>query len=368
MLERDSVVLIPYPIEEVLAGEHTSPTHAQAVAASRLRLLTVTAEWLARYPDSPGAIRAHAWALELAGRIESATDREPGALGLVSRLRASRGIGADDLEVAAWQVRLLVKSRQFTRARVLAESVLAMRPGSAAEGRTQAGLAALTGRSHLAAGLLARFGTRRYVLPDGVEVEAPPAVAEEANRLLVYAGFGGPADSLRAIADRLRAAVGRHVVVAEQDVLLEAALFRPSLLAFPALPRARRGDFAALRIEGAIARGDTAAVRREFDRLEAARRFAAPGDIAPDQTVLEARLLALVGDTAASRTRWELLLDGVTALGSDLLDEVTEAAALGRAMHLYHEISGGARPRGLDTALAALWRHADDAARSKPDR
>jgi hypothetical protein len=355
---KDSLGFVPYPLDEVMAGAHMPASMPQALEANRRTLLDITSEWLARYPASPAAVRAQAMALELIGVITPGSGNRDGALPLIHRLRGLDSATARDPGLAAWETRLLLKARRFEDARQTAEAGLQLPARGSDDGVAQAALAALIGRVHQAADLLARYAGWPFVTPDGKLVDPPAPVAALANRLLVYAAVGKPEDSIRALADRLRDEVDREVEPSQRPLVAQAVLFQPLLLAYPVLG-APEGHLSIARIEQALQLHDTSATRRELVALTQARAGAKPSDVVPDHIVLEARLLALTGDTAAARARLEALLGDLTPFGPDLLDQVATAAALPRAMRLYATLGGDLRRQGLDTALAALWRNAD---------
>jgi hypothetical protein len=72
-----------------------------------------------------------------------------------------------------------------------------------------------------------------------------------------------------------------------------------------------------------------------------------------------------MGDTVSARARLEPFLDDPATLGIEVLEFVTQAAAVGRAMQLYLALRSEGRIEGIDTALKALWLHADVELRSR---
>jgi hypothetical protein len=183
--------------------------------------------------------------------------------------------------------------------------------------------------------------------------------------LLIYAGAGAPAESLRAAVQRVERQVTRETEPERRLQVLTAVLYQPGLLAFPQLPP----PAGALRInqaEAALARGDKAMARSVLADLAEQRAWRLAGGAA-DHVLLEARLLAMAGDSAAARARLESLLDDLPALPSDLFEWATQAAAVSRAMAYYGQVGGDARGRGVDSALAALWKHADATLRARRD-
>jgi hypothetical protein len=355
-LESDSIVTVPWPIEEVMAGKHLPATARRALEGSRKQLRELTGDWLNRYPNSPAALEAHAWALELSAELDS-PDPRASALALVRRLRALASTSGRKVELGAWQVRLLLKTRQFTAARLLVDSILSGSPATEREITLQAGLATLTGRVARAAQLAELSPETSYVLPTGALFQVSKLVGAASQRLLIYAAAGMPVESVQVAAARVARLVQRDVEPARQAKVLEAVLYQPSLLAFPALPPPD-GRLRINQIEAAIAGGDTVGARSAFAALAVVRESQL-STVAPDHLVLEARLLALIGDSAGARHRLETLLDDLTGLSASLFEWPVQAAALPRAMALYRVLAGDPKSRAVDSALTTLWKHAD---------
>ena len=329
------------------------------MAANRRTLLAITSEWMSRYPRSPVALGSQAQSLELAGYAAAPGPGGRSALDLVREMRrAQTGDDRQNPSLAAWEVRLLLKARRFSSAHLVAESALAWPAASPAARASQAALAALIGQAHTAAARLAQYPERYFGTPEGQVVEAPPALASEAARLLAYASFGAPAESLRIIAARIEALSARGVDSTWQRTLRDAVLFQPRLLAFPVLAPPAGNALPIVRIEQALARNDPAAARREFALLDVQRQAQLPGGLVPDHVLLEARLLVLLGDSAAARARLRPLVEDPEALGVEVLDVVPQAAAIGRAIELLKQVGVGQEYRVLDTVLSALWRPA----------
>ena len=361
--EGDSLSFVPFPIEAVLSGERVPATRGVAVAQARKTLLDITTIWAARYPESDRALEAHAVALELAGIISSPTPDETSALGVVRKLRGRPPFVAD-VALAGREVRLLVKSRQFTDARRLAIEALSMKPKSRADGVLQAGLAALIGDPHRAAALLAEFDTDPFTTMEGSVLVAPAVVTQEAKRLLAYAAVGGPADSVVAIAARVARKVAEHVDAGRQRVVLDAVMFRPSLLAFPLLRAPTGADLPSISIERYLESRDTVAALRLAVTLSVQRATQLPGDVTPEQIVLEARLLDLAGDRPRAVRQLERMLADLVPLGSDFLDGVASAAAVGRAAKLLLDYRTGP-PAGPSHPIG-LWFPIDSTRAQQP--
>jgi hypothetical protein len=356
-LVADSLALIPYPLEDAVAGRHIPLTKVAALQANRRTLRSITGEWIQRFPSSLGAITAHAEALELAGELDP-TPPQPSALGLVRQLRQRPQL-AKDPALAAWEVRLLIKARRFTAARAVAESALAFPPRTPEDGPLLAALAGVLGQVHRAARLLGDYGEGPFARPNGEFLIPPRELAREAHRLLVYAAFGFPEDSVRLLADRVQRLVDRHLEASRREAMREALLFLPSLLAFPLLPPPADRLFPASRVEQAIAAGAIDLARRDLVSLDSLRSAQLPAAMAPDHALLEARLYAMIGDSSAATRRLEGMLETPSLLGTDILSDVAQAAAIGRALALRDSLKHRSGSRVRDTAFQALWRPSD---------
>ncbi len=355
-LQGDTLAFTPIPAADQVRTATLPATWAAALAHNRRTLLSITSSWLSRFPHSRAAREAQAQALELAGTIAGPPGAET-ALSLTRALRADAPAEAD-VPLAAREVRLLLKTRQFTTARAVAESALAVPPASPASGAIQAGLAALLGRGDRSADLLGQFGEREFVTSSGDFIAPPAAIARDASRLLVYAAFGEPADSIRAIEARLTRAVREQVPGPDRQATLDAALFEARLLGFPVLESAAGGAFPFSLAETRLAQEDRKGAAGVLDAMALERPPELARYVAPDFALLEARLWAFAGDTARARRRVELLLQSLDALNSEFPNQATQAAAIGRAMRFAGMIGVDGKATGIDSSLVALW-HSD---------
>ncbi len=353
-LQGDTLAFTPIPAADQVRAATLPATWAAALARNRHTLLSITSSWLSRFPHSRAAREAQAQALELAGTITGPPGAET-ALSLTRALRADAPAEAD-VPLAAREVRLLLKARQFTTARAVAESALAVPPASPASGAIQAGLAALLGRADRAADLLGQFGEREFATSSGDFIAPPDAIARDASRLLVYAAFGEPPDSLRSIEARLARAVREQVPAPERQTTLDAALFQSRLLGFPAMQSVAGGEFPFSLAERRLAEGDRKGAAGALDAMTRRRPPELARHVAPDFALLEARLWAFVGDTARARERVALLLESLDALNSEFPAQPTQAAAIGRAMRFASTIGIDGKASGIDSSLTALWR------------
>ncbi len=357
--EGDSLGFTPYPIDQVLAGRRMPVSMARAVREARRSLLAITSGWIAEYPGSVAAVKAHAYALEVNGMVTGAPSQS--ALALIRTLGAGLPSDSVDFELGAWEVRLLLKARRYSAASQLAGRLLAMAGPAAASMAEPAaslrpGLAALIGRADLAAGWSEHLGQGPFVSLDGQVIDSPEGLLQTARRLLAYAAVGGPRDSLRAIEARLRREVTAQVEPSRQALVYETLRLQAAHLAYPDLDPPADTVLPMSRIEHALARGDRKAGLAEFERLAVSRAGQGAGGVAPEYLVLEARLLAMLGDSAAARSKLDGLLADLRVLNQDLLGWVPSAAAIGRGLGLRAALGGDMSLSGADTASQALWR------------
>lgn len=352
-IQSDTLAFVPSPSVEQVAGGAAPASWPAALDLNRRTLLSITSLWLSRFPESRAAVLAQAQALELVGRIDGPAGT-PTALSLTRALRANAPADAD-IALAGREVRLLIKTRQFTTARVVAESALAVPPSSAEAGELQAGLAALIGRVTRAADLLGEHGETQFATSAGELVEPPRVVARDANRLLAFAGFGEPAESLKVIEARVRREVKELVDRRHQQVTLDAVLFQANLLGFPALSSPPSGEFPVARVEYQLARGHRQGARDVLEERARAHHPERVQYIAPDFALLTARLWAFAGDSAQAREGVERMLQSLGSLNTEFPAEVTQAASIGRAMRFYQALGLNGAASGIDSALTGLW-------------
>ncbi|MGH7644764.1 MAG: hypothetical protein ACREMR_04170, partial [Gemmatimonadales bacterium] len=205
---------------------------------------------------------------------------------------------------------------------------------------------------------------------DGERVQVAPPVNEAGLRLLAYAAFGAPAESLVVLERRVGQRVASWVRASERERVRAAQLHVPVSLAFPTLAphtlhAGPSGGNYLLALQGALLRGDTAAVRARLGELRQERADRRPGDVAIDGTHGEAVVLLALGDTAAATGLLDLSLDALPTLGTDLVGQVPQAAGLVRAVALRAELAHAAGDRATAErwarAVLGLWAGADAA-------
>jgi hypothetical protein len=219
-----------------------------------------------------------------------------------------------------------------------------------------ASLAALTGRAGLAAAYMRQTAVRA-----GLELPAP--IAQSAPALLAFAALGGPRDSLRVLEAEVTTGIERRVPLDERLAARLTWLARAASLAFPHYRFATLDQMSQDELvdaQAAFARGDTVPARRMFARLRRVRAATPPEDVTLDALYPETALLAAMEDTAGAIAWLDPTLAAVSAIASQMFDDLTRAAALVRAMELRSQLAEGVG----DTATARSWGRAVDVLRS----
>ena len=372
-LVADTIAFTPYPLPDVLglAPPGSSPTFPQAVERNQRVLLAVMRSWARSFPDSVAALEGLARALEASGLVNNSADVMRSALAAVERARRLDRDGNSELSLITLQVRLLAKNGQFPAAAALADSALESSPNPGAEASAAlANLAALTGRIDLAASLAARaaiIDTLR--LPDGRPLIVPFRIHREAARLYVYASFGVPRDSIRAIEQRLEKDMTALVRPGLRDDVRAAVLVRPSLLAFATMGpgyghRTPRWSNPFIELQSSLARHDTLAVRGRLDSLDVLRAPFSSSLVSFDGVLREAGFRLAVGDSARAVQQLDGSLTGLVGQSRYLTEELSQAAALAQVMALRAELAERLdEPETASrwaAAAVALWHGADD--------
>jgi tetratricopeptide (TPR) repeat protein len=363
-LAADTLALVPYPAAEVQSGTIGSPpTLDAALERNREVLAGVASRWAEVYPRSAAALAA------VAANLEELARSGRGAVGVteaLDRIRQARGLDAGPRARVALvhaEVRLLLKLEQFEEARHLADSVLVAEtdpdPRSASQLAT---LASLLGNPHRAARLLevsVPFLERREQAFSGIAL--PVLAARE--RLTAYAAVGVPADSLR----RLPVAVDSLIRLwspRNSVALRELLLVEPSIMAFPSvgagpLHRPAAPDYL-IRLQVRLAGGDRAGVRVALDSLAARRRGLRPQDVSMGAFYQENWLRLQTSDTAGTVDALDRMFSDLSLLPSGVLSDVTNAAALVRALAMRAALDerGGVTGRRWARAVSVLWRDA----------
>ncbi|MGH7674179.1 MAG: hypothetical protein ACREMV_02815, partial [Gemmatimonadales bacterium] len=368
--DRDTLAFVPYPDADVRAArpEAIPKTHSAALAHNRDLVRRIATRWAGEFPTSSDAHETLALILETVGELRDAGPRERSALATLRRARRLAREPPDSLRLAVAEARLLLKLERFAAARDVADSLLeAWARREATEGAQLAGLAALTGRAHRTAQLLAQTAPDFKVQVRDRFVPVPHLeVARAALALRGYAALGAPAESLTALARRVDSLGPIWIEPAQWPVMRDALLDNPRTWAFPHLGSRAVPPFSAglylLEMQSALQRGDTAAVRRTLARIREVRGRARITGVAMFATYQEAWVYLALGDTGAATLLLDQSLDNLVALRTSLLNPV-DAAALVRAMIVRAELAEGAgdaaRAHRWAEAAHVLWRDAD---------
>ncbi len=340
---RDTLAFYPVELAKAMMGVHRPPTERRAVVRGVETYRQLMVDWVRDFPTSADAQEGYALALESASSMTGA-GMLPEAL--AAARRSALGTSDDDLRVprTAMVVRLLLKMDSVAAARTLADSMLAAWPSpTPRQAGYLAGLAALTGRASRAAELLRRAAADSvhspFTVPSRPGVELPTEVTAGGLELLSYTALGGPRDSMRSAFARASRVVDAWTAPADRPRVRQA-IFRNTIgLADPPLsslaslgygPGADR--ILAMRIQ--LARGDTAAARRESDSLTSIAARYMPGTMGMDRMYHHAVILLALGDTAAATRTLDAGLTALPRARGMLLKAISQAASLPRAMAL----------------------------------
>ena len=369
--EARALAFTPYPYPAIASGGARTPaSHGDAVDAQRRQLLDVATRWVDLYPNEAAAWETLALALEMTGRLRGEGNARQSALGAIARARALATDPAEARRDAMTQTRLRLLAGDWAGARELADSILdAAGDPTAGVADEVKPLAALTGRAALAVDLLRRAAPGfRVRTATGRIVEPALPVAEGARQLMGYASLGAPADSLKALTERTRAAVAASEAPEERAAVRDAVLEEPLLLSYPVDPqlsvsRAASPDDPWLAMQRAALRHDTSAVRAGLASLDAMRGPLVAGELDPWIVYTDAWLALAVGDSAGAIARLDRSLDALPQAGPVVLMFVQDAAFLVRMMALRAQLAEAkgdhAAARRWAAAVAALWSGAD---------
>ena len=373
-LSQDTLAFVPYPLAVLLAaGGPAGAGLRPAIERNRRMLLdSVTALWIAALPNSAAAWVAHAQALEALGQVDPLAPRERSAVAAALQAGTLARTDEERLIVAVLEARLRLRIGDLAGARSAAERALRLgAAGDPVRARLLAGTAALLGRIDMAADLLATAQSDTLFTTEYGPVAVGPVVARTAARLLAYASFQAPADSVVALARRARDEVATLVTGDRRVQARFAALSVPLGLAYAQLRPFDDGAGAPsdylLVAQRYLAGGQPDSVRNLLTSLGRSREAAGelPGDVMMDGVYGEARLWLALHDTAQARQTLDRALDGMRGLNAHVLDEVPSAAAVVRAMALRAELAGHVGDRGTarsaSDGVRVLWQQADNA-------
>ncbi len=274
-----------------------------------------------------------------------------------------------------------MKSDRFAWARALSDSLIERwSDPDPDQAYALEALAALTGHVHQTAQLvLTALPAHRRSLQDDRLRALPAPVIGAREKLLAYAAFGEPVDSVRALEREVVTQLRTWVEGLPQQDVLHALLDQPMQLAFPFVGRSTvhrsrafpGGDL--IEIQWALSQRDTAAVRTRLDTLVQMRRARGKG-LSPWRLYQEVWLLLQVGDTA---TAGELLgrffnRTALSTLTPRVVESPDDAVGLVRGMALRAELAAQvgdtAAARAWARRVVALWSDASDELQPVLDR
>ncbi len=357
-VDHDTLAYVPYPAAQIFSDEVPAPpSQDRAISQNRDRLLRIVRAWAAAFPDSSSANQALARALELKGFLDGGTTPERSALAAARLAVRQARTALDSLESIELEARLLLKLGQFDELRKLAVAALDRhRNPSPREARHLVGLAALTGRPDLAATLSGRAATLMAEDPGGRYSQVALPVLEAWQRLMVYAAFGTPIDSLRTYVARLDTLLRVHETPETIDRLQCDVVWYPRSLAWQELRMVTRNEQCSaqnslLGMQSLLSRGEPEAVRSAAREMRAVRATMSPGGVAFQNVYHETLLLLEIGDTLAASEFLGRSLAAMGALRTSVVSEAPQAASLVRAMALWAELAA----KASDPAAARQW-------------
>jgi len=341
-LHGDTVAFVPYPLDDF--ARHTIAFDPGAHKAALDRMLDIVqrtvADWTAAFPDLAQAHLAHALVLEALGRTASG---RPSALDEVTRARQLALTDRDSVLSGVAHLRMVVRTADYGHARALADTLLLGREDpDSAMAYELAGAAALAGRVHLTANLLAgaapEFASRyaKDVDPRWGRIALP--LIEARQRFRAYAAFGVPQDSIRILPLRVDSLLDRYEggLPARRDSLRQLLMDDPSAWAYDVNDTSRvhrSGTMnALLELQWLLAAADTGAVRDFLVFLDSLRQDVAAGGLTYEGTFHESWIRRAIGDTAGADRKVDDMLDAVATVHMEFMREPQQVAGLVRCM------------------------------------
>lgn len=359
-LVADTTAFIPYPHEQWTRRERPR-TQLYLVERHRALLRKAAEEWAAAYPTSPRALEAYALALEQAGEIQTNRGHNS-ALSILANARALETDPARQFRIDVARVRMLFKVEEFKQARKLAKRVLRDEEHlDVAEAQRSAGIAGLIGRPHQMARLLSAAGpTAEFDRPvNGAAVELPQDLARTASRLLAFAYFGAPQDSIRALGQTAHAVIDREQEPSRRVLLHEVTLDRAARMTFSSLGpdelyKSDRSLSFLMNLQRLLLANRKTEVRDSLRAMVQRQRALRPGDFSSDGIMVEAQLMLAVGDTASARRLLDGYLGNLNDLSTSQFRQAYQPVTIVRLMTLRAELAA----RAKETATARKWSRA----------
>jgi serine/threonine protein kinase len=369
----DTVVFAP-----VLLAGNGAPLSSDVAGFDRLaaknleKLRKYATAWVRASPDDPDAQESLATALEFVGKIggngtTAISSIRAARLSLEQREEDKAAAFYDRFRLASTNVRLMLKLGQYHAARLLADSALAWDQPSALNDTIsvhvdalRSGFFAITGRLQKTIDLDQKYATDYPVrIPSGETRKLPADIGSDAMKLIAYAEFGAPRDSIIAVDARIRSNL-QSVIGAAQVADYERAILRRPLSEcldvtgtklLASLGPSSDPFISAVR---AVDAGQLGVARKLADSLAAFRSGTAAGEITMDVVLQEAWLRTAIGDSSGAAVLLDRALKGISRAPANLLEEAELGTALVRAMLMRANLAAKAG----DTATQAVWLNA----------
>jgi tRNA A-37 threonylcarbamoyl transferase component Bud32/tetratricopeptide (TPR) repeat protein len=370
-LASDTLAYVPYSIPTSGAAWRVRDPVGfdAAVVRNRQRLRSLALEWIRLAPDDPDPHATLARILEATGELSGAGVTALSEVSIARKLTGTSGGEsstkfARKVRIGSDEVRLFLRLKRFANAGLLADSILAWPVPDQLEEADQRSatpllrtLAALRGRGVRAIELsLTPVAPDTLRLPGGAESILHPSLVPDRVALGIYASFGGPKDSITAMARRLSDQLPAFFPERQLQAVRSEVLLRRLLMAAPVTgpgPVAElepTSNLFALALK-ALARDDRQQARRFADSMAELHADNAPGQLTMDVVYREAWLSTVLGDTAAATRQLENALGGLSAALPVVMRDPYIAAFLVRVMALRAELAS----RRKEPKVAKYW-------------
>jgi serine/threonine protein kinase len=383
-LVSDTLAYVPYLYEPSQGILRTRDYEGltSAIEQNQHTLKDVALQWTKIDPDNPDAHEMLARILEGTGELDGSDQSALPQLLIARKLRrdaprSSSIAYLDELRLASDEVRINVRRGRFDLVGPLADSALSLKPnpalsdsaaGAAADWLTS--LAALRGQAARVIAIDQKYysGSQNGLLQNGHAVTFPPRLGRDQIALQYYAAFGGPADSILLVTERLKTNLAADAPTNERRSWEAALLTRWLAMATPLIGAQPVSEVALtndsfVRALTAFAKHDYSGARRLLDSVDIVRGDNAPGEISFDVVFQEAWLRSALGDKPGAAKQLDNALHGVSGGVSGIMRTPVLVASFVRAMTLRAELALEARQpaeaRKWASAVISLWGNGD---------
>ena len=380
----DTLAYVPYlynPSQGILRTTDFEGL-TSAIEQNQHTLKDVASQWTKIAPDNPDAHEMLARILEATGELDGSDQSALQQLLIARKLRrdaprSSNVVYLDELRLASDEVRINVRRGRFDLASALADSALSWKTPSELNDSAAdkaAGwittMAALRGQAARVIAIEQKYASASQggLLQNGHAVTFPPRLGRDQLALEYYAAFGGPADSILVVTERLKTNLAADAPSNERRSWEAALLTRGLAMAAPLIGAQPVSEVALtkdlfVRALTAFAKRDYAGARRLLDSVDIVRGDNAPGEISFDVVFQEAWLRSALGDKAGAARHLGNALRGVSGGVSGVLRNPVLVASFVRAMTLRAELAAEARQpaeaRKWANAVISLWGNGD---------